>query len=74
MKRARDNDATTHENSFQSELPEWWDETSLDDEDANEPDEIDLLDDDDARWDAFLADDDELDPLPDHGDFWFEDD
>jgi hypothetical protein len=31
-------------------------------------------DDDDAKWDAFLADDDELDPLPDYGDFWLDQD
>jgi hypothetical protein len=24
----------------------------------------------DADWDVFLADDDDLDPLPEHGDFW----
>ncbi len=27
----------------------------------------------DDRWDAFLPDDDQLDPLPDPGDFWIED-
>jgi hypothetical protein len=28
---------------------------------------------DDARWDAFLFDEDEFDPEPDPGDFWIED-
>jgi hypothetical protein len=31
-------------------------------------------DDEDAKWDAFLADDDELDPLPGPGDFWLDQD
>ena len=30
--------------------------------------------DDDAKWDVFLPDDDELDPLPDPGDFWIDPD
>jgi hypothetical protein len=43
------------------------------DEDS-ELDEFDLPSmDDDTRWDAFIADDDERDPLPAPGDFWFED-
>jgi hypothetical protein len=29
--------------------------------------EIDL---DDERWETFLADEDERDPQPEHGDFW----
>ena len=41
-----------------------------------QPDELDGADlpglDDDAHWDAFLADDDEIDPLPAPGDFWIE--
>jgi len=35
----------------------------------DEPSELDEIDLDDERWEAFLADDDELDPLPDRGDF-----
>lgn len=27
---------------------------------------------DDARWEAFIPDDDEVDPAPDPGDFWIE--
>ena len=27
---------------------------------------------DDERWDIFLPDDDQLDPLPEPGDFWIE--
>jgi hypothetical protein len=30
--------------------------------------------DDDSRWDVFLPDDDEIDPLPERGDFWLDDD
>jgi hypothetical protein len=30
--------------------------------------------DDDAKWDAFVPDDDELDPLPEPGDFWLDPD
>jgi hypothetical protein len=30
--------------------------------------------DDDSQWDVFIPDDDEIDPLPDPGDFWIEPD
>jgi hypothetical protein len=30
--------------------------------------------DDDSRWDVFVPDDDEIDPLPEPGDFWLDDD
>ena len=30
--------------------------------------------DDDGRWDVFLPDDDEIDPLPEPGDFWVDGD
>lgn len=46
------------------------------DEEPTETDELDNLTDvdpEDRHWDAFLADDDERDPQPDPGDFWFED-
>ncbi len=39
----------------------------------DQPDDPNDFDPDDQQWDAFLADDDERDPQPDHGDFWFED-
>ncbi len=29
--------------------------------------------DDDSRWDVFLPDADEIDPLPEPGDFWVDD-
>lgn len=48
----------------------------LPESETDEPIELDALDDaddDDSRWDAFLADDDERDPLPEPGDFWIED-
>ena len=35
-------------------------------------DDGDEVVDDDARWDAFIPDDDEWDPEPDSGDFWVE--
>jgi hypothetical protein len=37
-----------------------------------ELDESNLTDTDDDRWDVFILDDDS-DPLPDYGDFWFPD-
>jgi hypothetical protein len=46
-------------------------------DDAEEASDLDSFEpsyQDDSRWDAFIADDDELDPLPEYGDFWFEDD
>ena len=39
--------------------------------DESELDECDL-DDDDGRWDVFILDDDG-EPLPEYGDFWFPD-
>ena len=30
----------------------------------------DVAQSDDSRWDAFLLDEDECDPLPEDGDFW----
>jgi hypothetical protein len=46
------------------------------DEPEQQPDDDadSLAADDDSPWDAFLPDDDELDPLPEPGDFWFDDD
>jgi hypothetical protein len=38
-----------------------------------EPSELDEIDLNDERWEAFLADDDERDPQPQPGDFWPED-
>jgi hypothetical protein len=44
---------------------------NADDFPANdEIDELNEIDPDDPYWDAFLADDDELDPQPEPGDFW----
>jgi hypothetical protein len=39
-------------------------------DDPDEASELDEIDPDDARWDAFIADDDERDPQPEYGDFW----
>jgi hypothetical protein len=46
-------------------------EPSEDVDEGSELDDCDLhrTDDDDARWDVFIPDDDERDPLPDPGDF-----
>jgi hypothetical protein len=41
---------------------------------SDEPSDVDDIDPDDDRWDAFLVDEDELDPMPELGDFWPEDD
>jgi hypothetical protein len=41
-----------------------------DDERSEVEDDSDEIDPDDAHWDAFLADEDELDPQPEPGDFW----
>ena len=32
--------------------------------------EMPCTDDDDARWEVFIPDDDERDPVPEPGDFW----
>jgi hypothetical protein len=40
--------------------------------DEDELDESNIEDADDARWDTFILDDDG-DPLPEYGDFWFPD-
>ena len=42
------------------------------DSDDDDPDDAELQRADDGRWDVFLFDDD-ADPLPDYGDFWFPD-
>jgi hypothetical protein len=41
---------------------------------SEDPDVDFLIGDDDSRWDVFLPDDDEIDPLPEPGDFWCDDD
>jgi hypothetical protein len=38
-------------------------------EDADDS-ELDQIDPDDPRWDAFIPDDDERNPQPEYGDFW----
>jgi hypothetical protein len=50
---------------------------SLPSDDSEHSPDVDadsLYADDDSRWDVFLPDDDEVDPLPEPGDFWFDDD
>lgn len=49
------------------------DDSHNDDERSGIDDEATEINPDDPRWDAFLADDDELDPEPEYGDFWPED-
>src|SRR5262245_45549052 len=47
---------------------------SEDDGDIDEPDPNTAEDDRwDDRWDVFILDDGDHDPLPDYGDFWFPD-
>jgi hypothetical protein len=49
--------------------------SSFDDSDPSpDADVDDVSADDDSRWDVFLPDDDEIDPLPEPGDFWAGDD
>jgi hypothetical protein len=44
-------------------------------EQSPEDSQVDFLaGDHDSRWDVFLPDDDEVDPLPEPGDFWLDDD
>ena len=45
----------------------------------DEPSDLEELDppwtdDDDARWEPFIPDEDERDPLPEPGDFWIDSD
>ena len=67
---------TSHRGS--GELDSRQDDTEPDDctdgllDDATDVDESDLEDADDGRWDAFILDDDG-EPLPEYGDFWFPD-
>jgi hypothetical protein len=48
-------------------------------EEPTDPDDSDLEElpctdeADERRWEAFIPDDDEFDPEPEHGDFWIED-
>lgn len=48
-------------------------ETLAESDESSELDEADLSDPIDDRWDVFILDDDECDPLPDYGDFWMPD-
>ena len=40
------------------------------DEPEEMPDDVEVPWSDEAYWDVFIPDDDELDPLPELGDFW----
>jgi len=60
-----------------SERPPTIEETTAPLSPLDEPEEPSDLDDfngpctdDDSRWEVFIPDDDEFDPLPDPGDFW----
>ena len=44
-----------------AQSPETW---------SDQPSDLEIIDLDDERWDAFLADDDELDRDLEPGDFW----
>jgi hypothetical protein len=54
------------------ERPELEESVEPDDESELEFEELPCTD--DSRWDAFIPDDDECDPLPEEGDFWGIDD
>jgi hypothetical protein len=41
-------------------------------EELNDPQGVPIPDDDASHWDVFIPDDDEIDPLPEPGDFWIE--
>jgi hypothetical protein len=43
------------------------------DDDLSDLDDCAVAVADDDRWEVFLLDDDETDPLPEYGDFWFPD-
>lgn len=58
--------SSIHESEIPRDYP-WPDPDDDDFDDLAEPNKLDL---DDPHWDAFLADDDELDPQPAPGDFW----
>ena len=65
------------ESSIPQDLPrEEPEEYEFPPEELTEPSDLEELDfpefDDDARWDAFIADDDERDPRPEPGDFWID--
>jgi hypothetical protein len=64
-----DDDACDHETSQDDDRSPPSDEAE-EPNDFDDPDDVDL---DDVHWDAFLADDDELDPQPDPGDFYLGD-
>ena len=59
-----------HESTSEEPQEDFDNDEAPEDDDSSELDEIDP---DDPRWDAFIADDDERDPQPDYGDFWQED-
>jgi hypothetical protein len=75
MKPSRESGDPRHEATGEEELKELWNDDSPEDDfdDASDLDEFDPNGPDDECWEVFLADD-EWDPLPEHNDFWIEDD
>jgi hypothetical protein len=61
---------------FVSQSPQSCDDGQNADRAADDDSDLDDIDvallADDADWDVFIPDDDECDPLPEIGDFWFE--
>jgi hypothetical protein len=48
-------------------------DASEESDDASNLDDFDAaISNDDAHWDVFISDDDELDPIPDPNDFWMD--
>ena len=67
-----------HSDEFETKEPAPDECAIWEEPDANEADEVDTpMEGDDPRWDVwldvFLPDDDEIDPMPQPGDFWTDD-
>ncbi|HVT29820.1 MAG TPA: hypothetical protein VHE81_17510 [Lacipirellulaceae bacterium] len=48
-------------------------ESAIEPDESSELDESDMGETDDERWEVFILDDDECEPLPEYGDFWLQD-
>jgi hypothetical protein len=48
-------------------------EVPFESDESSDLDEANFDDAHDERWDVFILDDDDCDPLPDYGDFWLPD-
>jgi hypothetical protein len=74
MKRSRTN-ANRRHSERASDRPWAYDDVRPCNDDSDEESKFfEVGDENDDRWDVFIADDDEIDPLPEVGDFWLEED